>query len=320
MDIFLYILLHNIVPIIFLILLGFLLGKKFPIDINTLTKLNFYVYVPFFIFMQIYTTDMLGDVWKILLFALMLAALNHLASHLIARLRGYNPSLKNAFVNSIMFYNSGNIGIPLITLVFSSAPFIVNGQTPYLTVALMTQVIILIVQNISTNTVGFFNATKGSMNWKKSLLSILKMPTIYAVPLAFLLKVLPFRMEDFPLWPAFGYLKDGLIAFALLTLGVQLARTKFSFKNKDVYLSNFLRLVGGAVFAYLLILLLGLKGIPAQTLMISSSLPTAVNTALIAVDRNNEPDFACQAVMTATLFCSVTLVFVIYVARILFPV
>lgn len=320
MDIFLYILLHNILPIMFILLLGFVLGKKFNLETNSLAKLNLYIYVPFFIFMQIYTTDMPGDILKILLFAVLLAAVNLVVSQLIARFRHFGGPVKNAFVNSIMFYNSGNIGIPLITLVFSSGPFLVNGKTPYLAAALTTQVVILVVQNISTNTVGFYNAGKGSMSWKQSLKSILKLPTIYAVPLAFLLKLVPYHLENFPLWPAFEYLKEGLVGIALLTLGVQLAKTKFSFKNKEVYISNFVRLIGGAVFAFFIIHLLHITGIPAQALMISSALPTAVNTALIAVERNNEPDFACQAVMTATIFSGVTLVFVVFAARLLFPI
>ncbi|MNP05096.1 hypothetical protein D3C76_970390 [compost metagenome] len=54
--------------------------------------------------------------------------------------------------------------------------------------------------------------------------------------------------------------------------------------------------------------------------MISSALPTAVNTALIAVERKNHPDFASQAVMVATLSSAVTLVLVVYISRIIFPV
>lgn len=320
MDIFLFILLHNILPIMFIILVGFALGKAFRLETNALAKLMIYVFMPFFIFVQIYTTDMPDDILKILIFAVLLAAGNLLVSTLISRLRRYNAPVKNAFVNSVMFYNSGNIGIPLITLVFSSAPFVVNGKTPWLTAALTTQIVILVVQNISINTVGFFNAGRGRLGWKASLKSILTLPSLYTVTLAFLLKLVPYRLESFPLWPAFEYLKDALVGFALLTLGIQLARTKLTLKNKDVYLSNFVRLVAGPALAYLFIRLLGIGGIPAQTLMISSSLPTAVNTALIAMERDNEPDFACQSVVTATVLSAVTLVFVVYAARLLFPV
>jgi predicted permease len=256
----------------------------------------------------------------VLLFVVLLAIVNSSVASLVAKARGYDEGLKNAFKNSIMFYNSGNIGIPLITLVFSSGSFVVNGKTPYLTLALTTQVVVLVVQNITTNTVGFFNAGKDKMHWKESIRSILYMPTIYAIPAALLFKGMPYRLEDFPLWPAVLYIKDGLISISLVTLGIQLSRTKFSFKNKEVYIANFLRLIGSGVFAFIILKLICIEGIPAQALMISSTLPTAVNTALIAIERDNHPDFASQAVMTATIFSSITLILVIYAAKIFFPI
>jgi malate permease and related proteins len=320
MDIFLYILTKNILPLVIIILFGYLLSRKFDLNINTLSKINFYIYVPFFIFIQIYTTNLPGEMLKVLIFVALLAILNTLVANLVAKLKKYDEGYKNAFVNSIMFYNSGNIGIPLITLIFSSGPFLIHGSTPYLTLALTTQIVVLIFQNISTNTVGFFNAGKGEMHWKDSVLSILQMPTVYMIPLAFILKAMPIHLQDMPFWPGFIYIKDGMISFALLTLGVQLSKTKFSFNNKDVYLSCFLRLIGGPIMALLVIKLVGINGISAQTLMISSAIPTAVNTALIAVERNNHPDFASLAVMTSTILSSITLVFVVYLSRVIFPV
>ncbi|KOA20680.1 hypothetical protein CLHOM_08220 [Clostridium homopropionicum DSM 5847] len=43
----------------------------------------------------------------------------------LSKARRYDEGFKNAFANSLMFYNCSNIGVPLITLVFSSNPFII---------------------------------------------------------------------------------------------------------------------------------------------------------------------------------------------------
>ncbi len=319
MDIFIYILTKDILPLVMIIIIGFLLCKKFNLDINTLSKLNFYVYVPFFIFMQIYSTQLPKEIFKILIFVVILGIVNTVITTITSRVRRYDEGFKNAFTNSIMFYNSGNIGIPLITLIFSSGPFLINGKTPYLAVALTTQIVVLIVQNISTNTIGFFNAGKGNMRWQDSVKSILQMPTIYMIPLAFILKALPFRLENMPIWPSLIYIQNGLISFALITLGAQLSKTKLSFTNIDVYISNFMRLLGGPFVAFFILKVIGITGVTAQTLVISSAIPTAVNTALIAVERNNHADFASLAVMTSTLLSSITLVFVVFVSRLLFP-
>ena len=219
-----------------------------------------------------------------------------------------------------MFYNSGNFGIPLITLVFSSKSFLVNGQTPWLDYALTVQVIVLIVQNVTTNTIGVFNASHASGSLKSALKKALKMPALYFVILAFLLKLVPYDFTQFPLWPAFTYAKNGLISLALLTLGVQLSKTKLKLNNPNVYISVFTRLIGGPVIAFLLVLLFGIKGTMAQVLIISAGCPTAVNTALIGVEFKNHPEFASQAVMASTILSAITLTGIIYAAGILFPV
>ncbi|MBS4535069.1 AEC family transporter [Clostridium sp. D2Q-14] len=319
MNIFFYILINNIMPIFFLITIGFILNKKFNFDIYTLSKLNFYVFVPSFLLVKLYTTDLEIGMVKVFLFAILLITINYLIGILIPNILGFEKSLGNAFINSISFINSGNIGIPLITLIFSNNAFIVNGVNPYLDIALSTQIIIYITQNIFTNTIGFYNASRGSTDWKNSLKSVFKIPVIYMIPLAIILKFLPYDITKNPIWSGLVYAKEGMISFALIVLGVQLSKTKITFRNNTVYLSNFVRLLGGPIIAFVLIKLLNIDSIIAQTLMVSSGLPTAVNTALISVEHNNEPEFASQVVMTSTIFSAITLSIVVYIAGILFP-
>ena len=320
MQVFFSILSNNIIPIFTVIALGFLLNRAFKLDIFTLTKFNLYVFVPVFVFVNLYTTPIDLDLIKAFIFGIALLVSNMLISDWVARIRGYDLRTTSAFKNAVMFYNSGNIGVPLITLVFSSAPYIVDGQAPYLNLALTTQIMILVVQNVTTNTIGVFNAGRAYADWKQSLRTILHMPTVYAIPSALILKSLPFDLTTAPFWPGFVFIRQGLISIALLTLGVQLSRTSFDFRDKDISLAVAMRLIGGPVLAFILIKLFGFTGVVAQSLMISSSVPTAVNTALIAVEFDNRPDFASQAVMLATIFSAVTLTLVIYMARMHFPI
>lgn len=297
-----------------------MLSRKFELNILTLTKLNFYIFVPAFTFLNLYTTKIPLEMLKVLAVVLLVMVSNYLISVIISKIRGYKVELRNAFSNSLMFYNSGNIGIPLITLVFSSFPFIIGGKTPYLSIALTVQIVVLVFQNITINTIGFINAGRARYNWKDSVWQVLKMPAVYSIPLALILKGINFDMTTLLVWPAIKYASDALVPIALITLGVQLSKTSFVFKDKEVYLSVFIRLVGGPLIALAFIFALRLDGVIAQTVMISSAVPTAVNSALIAVECDNCPDFASQVVMTSTLFCAISLVFVIYLARIMFPV
>src|SRR5699024_8101805 len=52
-----YILQSVLLPIFIMIALGFILQKKFTLDLKTLAKLNIYVFVPGFIFVKFYKTN-----------------------------------------------------------------------------------------------------------------------------------------------------------------------------------------------------------------------------------------------------------------------
>ncbi|WP_094605675.1 hypothetical protein SPSIL_040550 [Sporomusa silvacetica DSM 10669] len=319
MSIFFHILSHNIIPIFLLISLGFLLSKKFDLHIFSLSKLMFYLFVPAFIFVNLYTTDLKLSMLKVLLCGVLMLITNDMIARIIAKIRNYDVGLTNAFKNSIMFNNSGNIGVSLITLVFGSAPFVIDGKMPYLNEAITAQIIILVIQNISVNTVGFFNAGRANSSKKDSVKTILKMPSIYAIPLALFLKSIQLDITTTPFWPTLEYLKSGLVPMALITLGVQLSKTNFDLKNVDVHLSVFIKLIIGPLLALSYIHLLGLTGVVAQAVFIAHAVPTAVNTALIAVECDSCSDFASQAVMLSTLFSAITLTLAIYAAQFLFP-
>lgn len=320
MSIFLHILGNNIVPIFTIISLGFVLSKKFDFNIYTLSKMNFYLFVPAFIFVNLYTADLDLDMFKVLVFCIISLVINDLLARLIARIRNYDMGLTSAFKNSIMFNNSGNIGLSLITLVFSSAPFVIDGKTPYLGQAIAAQIIILVFMNLTMNTIGFYNAGRATMNMKDSIKQIFSLPSIYAIPLALLLKYMQIDITTTPIWPVLIYIKNGLVPISLLTLGVQLSKTQFKFSDVNVHIAVFTRLILGPILALMLIYLLNFSGIVAQTILIAYSVPTAVNTALIAVECDNNKDFASQVVMVSTVLSAITLTLSIFAASLLFPV
>ena len=211
MSVILHILTQNILPIFLLIGLGFVLERKFNLQMNTLTKINFYLFVPSFTFVNLYETDIELDAVKVLAVAVLMIISNFLISSFLSKIRGYEPSRKYSFQNAVMFYNSGNIGIPLITLVYSTGRFLFDGETPYLSLALSFQVMILVVQNISINTIGFINAGRAHTSAGQAVLNVFKMPTVYMVPLAFLLKLVDYDITVLPIWPVLNYARNGLV-------------------------------------------------------------------------------------------------------------
>jgi predicted permease len=318
MGIFLSILLNSIIPIFILLILGFIIDRRFHFDVNTLTKICLYLIMPSFMLVSIYTTDVSMDLIRVLLLNGALIIANFVVGAVASKLLKLPGKSTKAFENALMFCNSGNIGVSLMTLVFSNPPFSIGGEAPFLDLVLSVQIMTMLAQNIAVNTFGFINNGGDDMTWKKGLSRVVRMPSPYAVLAAFLLKLLPFDFTATPVWPALEFLRNGLVSVALITLGAQISQTRIDLKNKAPYLASFCRLVGGPALAFLLVKMFGFDGVIAQAILISSSTPSAVNVVMLAIESKGDVDFCVQSVTVSTLFSAVTMAMVVYMAYVLF--
>jgi len=318
-DIVLHILQFNIVPIFTLITLGFLLDKAFTLHVATMSKLIFFLFAPAYLVTHLYIADLSWGVFRLLLFCAVFMAINDALARVIARIRKFDSGMENAFKNSIMFNNSGNIGLSLIILVFSSGPYLIDGETPYLGQAVSAMTVMLLYMQVSANSLGFYNMGRATQSAKAAVSKILKLPLIWAAPVALVLRQIPFDFTASPLWPPLGILQGALVATSLTTLGAQLSKTKIDFANSDVYLSAFIRLLIGPALALALIWLFGFTGIIARAIFIAYSVPTMLNTAMIAIEFKNNEAFATQAVVFSTVFSVVTMTGMVYLSQILIP-
>ncbi len=305
MAYFTHILLHNVIPLTIMIAVGAILYRAFKLDIKTLSKLNFYLFSPALVFKMLYESTLslavLGQ--TLLFFALFFAAM-FLLMEVVIRLRGYQGGMVPAMRNSVIFYNSANYAIPLNQLVFVGDAF-----------TLSIQIIIMMMQSLLPNTYGIYavNASKRN-DMRQTLRTILTLPVIYIIPIAFLMKGLHIPIPE-PVYAPINYVSDAFIATALLTLGVQLGSMRWTFNLTDVMLSNVLRLCVGPAVGFLIVLLMGIEGVMAQALVLSCAVPTSLSSVLIAVEYDNEPEFSSQAVFSSTIFSIFTVTLVIYLMK-----
>ncbi|WP_270181406.1 AEC family transporter [Alkalihalobacillus sp. CinArs1] len=296
-----------IVPVFILIGIGVLLHRIFRLDLYTLAKVNIYFIVPGFIFLKLYeTTFSLSLFISVLSFFSFFVVLLYVISLIVSKVFRYSKSVRASFTNSILFYNSGNYGVPVNDLVFKHDPF-----------AMSIQVIILTCQNILTFSWGIFTLKAVDGNKLSAVIGYFKMPVLYAMVFGISLNVTNVDVPEFILIPA-DYIADSMVAIALVTLGAQVAQLKFSKNLSVVYVSLFIRLILGPAIAIGLIYALAMGGVTAQALLISSAMPTAVNSAIIAQEYRNEPELSAQIVLASTVFSMVTVTGVISVSRLLF--
>lgn len=310
MSIFFHILLNNVLPMTIMIAIGILLEKIFHLDIKTLSKLNFYLFSPAIIFSLVYETAISSNlIGNVLLFFLIFMVLQYLIVEIVVRLRKYTPSMKSAMKNSVLFYNSANYGIPINQLAFAG-----NKET------LGIQVIIMMLQSLIPNTYGVYNvsAHKSNTNMKQVWKTILSMPVIYVIPLAFIMRGFHIPVPA-PIQTPLDYVTDAFIGTALLTLGVQLGQMSWKISKSqlmDVSISGVLRLVAGPILAWIVVIIVGLDGLTGAALIVSSAVPTSLSSVLLAVEFDSEKEFASQAVFVSTLVSIFTVTAVIFVLNI----
>ena len=322
---FLHIITDNVLPLLVFVVIGYLMDRKFSLDVTTLTKLTFYLIIPCFIFYSIYCAKLDMNLLNVFLFCCLQMAIIGALGYLIGKLRGWDSGKTEAFKNGTMFSNNGNIGIALIALIFTNAPFLVGGAPIYLAEASAVATMTLVQMNLFLNTLGLYQAGKGRLTTRDALLTILHMPVLYTLLAVFFVKIVGFDMTATPLWPIFENCAKALVAVVMMALGMQIHRSRISFSDQEAWLGVFVRLIGGPLVCFLLISLwntfgTGFSAVTAQTLLIMSSVPSAVNSVLYAVEFQNHVDFATELVMMSTFAGTVTMTLTIYAARLLFPI
>ncbi|WJH32234.1 AEC family transporter [Paenibacillus sp. CC-CFT747] len=301
---FTHILLSNVIPISILIALGALLQRAFHLDIKTLSKLNFYLFSPAIMFKMLYESAIsLAILGQVLMYFAVFMILQYGLVELVIRVKRYTKGMKSAMRNSVLFYNSANYAIPLNQLVFAGDPFTQS-----------IQIIIMMMQSLLPNTYGVYSVNAHKNELRATLRTIASMPVIYVIPTAFLMRGLHVPIPQ-PVYTPINYVAGAFIATALVTLGVQLGSMKWQLNLTDVFLSNFLRLAAGPALGFLVVLLFGFTGPMAQALVLSCSVPTSLSSVLLAVEFDNEPEFASQAVFASTVFSIFTVSFVIYLLQ-----
>ncbi len=296
-----------VLPIFIIIGIGALLHWQFRFDMNTLAKINIYYLVPGLILIRLYETDLTVSLFAAVFMLVILYSIALFAvSMAISRLFNFKKSMRAAFTNSALYYNSGNYGVPVNDLVFRQDPF-----------AMSIQIIVLTLQNLLIYSFGIFAVQAAKVGKFKALIDYLKMPVTYAMIAGIALSAFNLPMPQF-LYTSGTYIANALIGMALLTLGAQVAQLRFTKQAMPVYLSAIVRLIIGPILAYFIIKLTTVDGIVAQAFFIASAMPTSVTTSIIAQEYDNEPAFAAQAVLTSSFFSMATVTFVIYLSNILF--
>lgn len=295
-------------PILAIVFLGWTLDRKFDFDLRTLVRLNIYLFVPAFILVRLSSSEIPGRTGSfVMFFTVCVICSMAILSWGISLIRRDPPHERAGLQLGTMIYNSGNWGIPLLSLAFPEKGGVL-------------QVFVLATMNLTTFTIGVFLASSSNENHTGSILAklapVLRQPSIYAIALALVIRQFGIPLDSVAfVWKPLNYLADGLIGFALITLGVQLSKTRPPRLVGRLGWALGIRLLAGPAIAICLTWIFGVTGTLAAILILGSASPTAVNTALLAHELGADSRFAAATVYYSTLLATITVSLLLTILR-----
>jgi malate permease and related proteins len=290
---FFHILFSVILPIAAIVGIGILFDKLFKPHQETLSKLNFYIFVPALIFIKILDADLtIGEIGMIGAFNFFHLLLLFVISFTLFSFPCFRER-RSVLTLGSMFYNAGNYGFPLIVFAF--------GEPQLDTIA-----VTLMVLNLLSFSFGIILMEGRHKKINKILIGLLKIPVIYAIVIALILRGLNITLIT-EIYQPLRYLADGLIPIALLTLGVQLSRAKMKGDIIPVGTVTALRLFVSPALAAAILPLFSFSATASAVLITAAALPVGVNVFIIASRYGGkQAEIASKSVFWSTILSIVT--------------
>jgi len=285
---------HNLLPIFLTAASGYLAAKYLGVTPRSLSQAAFYIFSPCLIFTALTTSPLNNaDIVRMAAFTtvnlLSIGALTWIAGRALRLERG----ILVAVLLTTMFTNAGNYGLSLNLFAF--------GET-----ALAHASVFFVVNAILMYTVGAIIASLGTSNLKQALLSVLKVPAVYAVVIALVFSRMNWVFA-MPIDRTISLLGNAAIPVLMVLMGVQMRYAKWNGHIGAMTLSTCIRLIVGPALAILLSLVFGLKGAARQAGITEAAMPAAVINTILATEYNVEPEFVSTVVFISTLLSPLTI-------------
>jgi malate permease and related proteins len=285
-------------PILLLVALGALLQKRHPIEMQSLSNLQLYLFIPAFLFVHIADSKLtMGQIAGIAGSILLIQAL--LTLPLYGLLRGRNvprETLAAVLLASVIF-NAGNFGIPVALRAFGKP----GGEV---------QALVIMTANLSLWVLGYGLSAAITGGVWQGLKEILKLPILYVMAAGLTMRATGWHLPE-PMDYALHLVADALVPLALVTLGVQLA-TQWRMPRWSLILPvAFFKLLALPAVAGLVVWKLGLWPWPGAQLIVASAGPTAVNSIFLAIEQKGDVELAAECVFWTTLLSAITVTIIL---------
>lgn len=276
-----------LLPIFLIFGVGFALGKGKNPDPRPIAHVSIFVLLPSLVFTSFLKEDIMGSLAVTGVYITAFTVVMYVLSAVTCKLLKFDRALQSAFLLSVLFTNSGNYGVPLCTFAFGEEGMV-------FALAYMT------FGSVIMYTLAVYVASRGTCSMRDSFRNIFTIPLIYAVVIASVFSYFHVSVPSFIVKPI-ALLGSAAIPVAMVLLGIQLSRTEVQKAYKPLALSIVFRLLLSPFVGILITGIMGVHGVLRSVLIVESSMPTAVNSALIAIEFDAKPGYVSTVVLVSTV-------------------
>ncbi len=298
-------LISTVLPIALVALAGVWVGRAFDLDLKTLAKLNIYVLLPALVLTGVYDSSLpLSSTVGIVVGFLLNCAVLYLLAIALGKAFKLSANSHKSLVATTLMANSGNIGLPFVLFALGQ-----EGLERGIVYLVASAIFIASFAPIILKGEGVSTGLKVTLN----------MPVFWATLAGIALQGASSQGFDWQIPPeadsALQLLSDAAIPVALLTLGIQLSRTRLLNFSRFELFAACLRLFVSPLTAYAIGRAIGLQGLDLSVLVMQSAMPVAVNTLIWVAELGGDTAQVAKTVVISTVISLVSLPLVLWLVN-----
>jgi predicted permease len=281
-------------PVVVVVALGWFVGTKMDFDVQTLSRVSFWILGPAFAFDVFEGADISGGtVIRLVIASLSAMVVAGAVGGVLARALGFGSARRSAVIMTSSYGNVGNTGLAISVFAFGDAVAPIAA-------------LLMITINITGMTMGVALGSAQSRGLMPAIQRGLTAPMTLAAVAALIVNFtgagVPTIAER-----SISMVGAALIPVMLLTLGMQLAQKGLPRPEADAGITALAKLVVAPLIAALVGNLFGLSGAVQGVLVLQSAMPPAVFCAVVALEYDLEPERVSRTVVATTVLALLTI-------------
>ena len=274
-----------ILPIALVALAGVVVGRCFELEIKTLSRLNLYLLFPALVLTGLQDSSLgVSSAFGLVAGVGLTSVLLYGVAIATARFCGWTADEQKSLVATTLFSNTGNMGLPFVLFALGEA-----GLERAIVYMVASALMVAMVGPVALRGEGLAQGMRFS----------LRLPIVWAtvagVGLQLLVLQLPVALER-----SLVMMGEAAIPLALVTLGIQLARTRFTL-GRAVLGAAGLRLGVSPLVAFGVGCLLRLSGLELQVLVVQAAMPVAVSSVIWVAELGGDAERVARAIVLSTV-------------------